>query len=136
MAKKSKKSKIPKDGTFKRIEWELEQQGALSRDIEDGTAFFVHGRFSSASIGAFTDRYRFHAEPISTLVVFKENRRIKEELRFGDSDIDGWFTLEKDGSKFNFHRSRSYGYRDSSRYIAITNYHGSSKNYFYMDRVI
>ena len=105
-------------------------------DIEDGEVFFVYGCFSNKSVQAFNERYRFCAKPISALAVFKENRRLKEELRFGYSLIDGWFTLGKDDSKFSFHWNRSYGYRDSSRYIAITNCRGSGKKYFYMDRVI
>lgn len=135
--KKSKVPKIPKAGTCKRIEWELKRQGAFSRDTEDGAVFFVDGDFFGVSVRAFNNKWRFHAEPITSLAVVKQNRRLKEEMRFGCENVYGWFTLGKCAKTLNFIFNKSYGLHGSdSRYIAITNFHGSRKNFFYMDRVI
>ncbi len=145
-AKKAKKNKIPKDGSWKRIEWELEQQGAFSKDVQDGDAFFIYGQFSSASLSAFNDRYRFNANPITTLVVFKENRRLKEELRFGfDDNVNSYHLWGKKRIKpgeliyspLNWDDWNSYGRNYyGSRYVAATSYESYADRYFYMDRVI
>lgn len=52
-------------------------------------------------------------------------------MRFGCETIYGWFTLGKCAQTLNFSFNKSYGLHGSdSRYIAITNFHGSRKNFF------
>jgi hypothetical protein len=140
--------KTPKVGTWKWIEYELEKQGALSQDIEDGEAFFVHGKFSTASLQAFDKHHYFHSEHIETVVVFKLSRKLKECLRFGfDKDIKTYelhITKENDHLHFTDYRWRQID-NVGSRYIASTvNYVAPAKisgwryleSYFYMDRII
>lgn len=112
----------------------------------------MHGRFSSASINAFNDRWLFHAEPILTLVVFAESRLLKEKLRFGfDTTTIPYYELWRkkrvspNGEHYpklvdaplNWEADR-WGLRNDfgSRYVAVTTHGGRWQQYFYMDRVI
>jgi hypothetical protein len=144
--------KKPKDGSWKKILWEPEEQDAFCRDHD--FSYTVYGDFSSKSIEAFTDRWKFTVVPFveTGVYVFRKDDRWTEDLRFGFEDIGSEYfelwrknrVIPEKGSlpklvdaplNWDFHRSYngdSYG----SRYIAKTVLSKPYGCYFYMDRVI
>lgn len=148
MTTKKKVKKLPKPGTWKAIEHELESQGAIGNPkVEDGDSFLVYGKFSQKAIDAFTDRWRFSVQPVSALLVFLNNRRIKERMRFGGNDEAlHEYTLWKkrrvwperggmflEDSPLNWD-DRFRFYESNDRHICRCSM--GLAEYFYMDRVI
>ena len=136
MTSKKKVKKLPKPGSWKAIEHELESQGAIGNfDVEDGDSFLVYGKFTQSVLNAFTDRHQFSVEPVSALLVFKNNRRIKERLRFGGASYyQPIVCYILSGGRLHWRMDTWRFYPKDDRYICRCD--SGCTLYYYMDRVI
>jgi hypothetical protein len=143
--------KKPKENSWKKILWELEEQDAFGKGNDGG--YTIYGDFSGKSIEAFTERWPFTVVPFveKGLHIFFKDMRWFEDLRFGFDAIRGYFSLWRKNrvipegggwpkivdAPLNWDFHRNYGlYFEGSRYIAITETVEPYRQYFYMDRVI
>lgn len=128
--------KKPKDGSWKRILWELEEQDVFVK-CRDDCSFTVYGDFSDRSINAFTDKWKFTVIPFTErgIHVFPKDARWFAEFR------PGFFEgLMRVGRLVGYARSFYFDFSPwnsdhfDSRYVVSVI--DLSRTYFYMDRVI